>query len=290
MLKNISRSIFISLITPLSAIYIQPVARATTTFCNQTAFPVEVAYARGTFDPRTSIQSTSYQVKGWLKLDPGACTVASTEPADKVNLADGYTLVRHYYHAKSASINPLLKDARSPGTENFCIRDANFQYGTELGDALPKSKCDRGYKQVKFSSFNSDIANYTVLLTTQQSSPQQSQSKSFIQWCQESRSNSIPDAEINKTVSILLSYVKTIDCKQANSKLKNLTSLNLGGKQIRDIQVLASLNHLTSLDLHHNIRMLSKLNKITFLQVSSNPIDYEDCPLKPKSICIWVNK
>jgi Leucine-rich repeat (LRR) protein len=193
---------------------------------------------------------------------------------------------------------------------------------------------------------------------SQQSSPQQSRSKSFVQWCQESRSGSIPNAETNKTVSILLTHVKTIDCKQASSRLKMLTFLNLGGKQLRDIQVLASLNHLTSLDLSHNelrdlkplasltrlnklflgfnqiadisplvnlssltslalsankiadikhlvnlkklkwltlnsnqisnISLLSKLTNITFLQVSDNPIDYEVCPLKPKSICVWV--
>ncbi len=179
MLKNINLPIFIGLITSISAISIQPAAYASTTFCNQTAFPVEVAYARGTFDPRPSIEVTNYQIKGWLTIDPGACMTASTEPADKVVRPDGYYLVRHYYYAKSTNKNITLTGETSQRTEKFCIKDTNFKYARAIGYTSTRLKCDspkarlrqRGYKQVDFSTFDSNKPNYTVSLTSSQSSP-----------------------------------------------------------------------------------------------------------------------
>jgi internalin A len=159
----------------------------------------------------------------------------------------------------------------------------------------------------------------------------QAKSKSFAQWCQD---RSALSEEAGKTVSILLMQVKTIDCKQANSRLKKMTSLDLSDKQIRDIQVLGSLSHLTSLNLTNNkisnltpLTDLTKLKKLVLtknkiedvepisalyelrelylddneisnlkplstlrlkkLKVSKNNIDYEDCPIKGKSICIF---
>jgi hypothetical protein len=333
MLKNINLPIFISLITPLSAIFIQPDARASTTFCNQTAFPVEVAYARGTFDPQPSIQSTNYQMKGWLNIDPGACATASTEPADKIDLPGGYTLVRHYYYARFASINLFLTDEKSPQAEKFCVRDTNFQYSTVLGNALPKSKCDSGYKQVKFSTFNSDIPNHTVLLTSPQASSPQSKIKSFAEWCE---SKNTATSSTKRTIDVLLTKTGTNNCKLADAKLSNLSELELVGNKIVDLRPLASLKRLTTLllednqiidvsplanltnltslrlgvnkivdvkplanltklknlSLHnnqiHDIKPLSKLEKIFVLQVSDNPIDKKICPLKPKSVCVWV--
>jgi uncharacterized membrane protein len=166
MLKKVSLPLFISLISPISAIAIQASASASTVFCNKTNSPIRVAYARGTLDPTLSIEMTSYKVKGWWKIAPGACTMASTEPADKINRPNGYDLVRHYYHAKSTNKKIVLTAEVSPRTENFCIRDSNFKYERGLGDESPKLKCDPGYRQVSFSTFNSNTPNYTVSLTS----------------------------------------------------------------------------------------------------------------------------
>jgi uncharacterized membrane protein len=171
MFENIRLPILICLIIPISAISIQPAARAATEFCNQTNSPVRVAYARGTFDPRPSIEVTNYQIKGWLTIDPGACMTASTEPADKVNRPDGYDLVRHYYYAKFTNKKITLTGETSQRTEKFCIKDTNFKYSHAIGYTSPKLKCERGYKQVDFSTFDSNKPNYTVSLTSSQSSP-----------------------------------------------------------------------------------------------------------------------
>jgi uncharacterized membrane protein len=171
MLKNISRSIFITLAAPICAIALQSTASASTVFCNKTNSPIRVAYARGTFDPRPSIETANYEVKGWLKIAPGACTMSSTEPADKVDRPNGYDLVRHYYYAKSTNKKMILTAEISPRTEKFCIRDSNFQYERGLGYESPKLKCGRGYTQVSFSNFNSNTPNYTVSLTSPQNPP-----------------------------------------------------------------------------------------------------------------------
>ncbi len=168
MLKNISLPILIGLFTPISAIALQSPASASTVFCNKTNSPIRVAYARGTLDPTLSIEMTSYKVKGWLKIAPGACMTASTEPADKIDRPDGYNLVRHYYYAKSANKKIVLTAETSPRTEKFCIRDTNFQYDRGLGYESPKLKCDRGYRQVSFSNFNSNTSNHTISLTNSQ--------------------------------------------------------------------------------------------------------------------------
>jgi Protein of unknown function (DUF1036) len=187
MLKTVRLLSFISLITTINIILFQPVVSASTVFCNKTNAPIRVAYARGTFNPTLSIEMTSYEVKGWLKIAPATCITASTEPADKVNLPNSYDLVHHYYYAKSINKNIALMGENSPRTENFCIKDTNFKYTRELGDTSPKLKCDspkafaqrlpsqrlrqRGYRQVSFTTFNSNTPNYTVLLTSPQSLP-----------------------------------------------------------------------------------------------------------------------
>jgi uncharacterized membrane protein len=164
MINNISRSIFITLTASISAIAVRSPASASTIFCNKTNSPIRVAYARGTLDPTLSIETANYEVKGWLKIAPGACMTASTEPADKVDLSNGYNLVRHYYYAKSTNKKITSIGEISPRTENFCIKDSNFKYERGLGYESPKLKCERGYKQVSFSTFNSNTPNYTVLL------------------------------------------------------------------------------------------------------------------------------
>jgi Protein of unknown function (DUF1036) len=162
MLKNI----FISLIIPLGIILWQPSASAATVFCNKTNSPIRVAYARGTLDPTLSIEMTSYDVKGWLNITPGACMTASNAPADKIDRPNGYDLVRHYYYAKSMNTKIVLTAEVSPRTEKFCIRDSNFKYEHGLGYESSKLKCGRGYKQVDFSTFYSTTPNYTVLVTS----------------------------------------------------------------------------------------------------------------------------
>jgi uncharacterized membrane protein len=168
MLKNIILPIFIGLIAPIIAISIQSAADATTTFCNQTNSPIRVAYARGTLDPRPSIESVNYQIKGWLMINPGACKTASTEPAHKIDRYDGYDLVRHYYYAKFANKKIALIGKIFQRTEKFCVKNTNFQYTDEIDPTSPKSKCDRGYKQVKFNTFSSNKPNYTVSVASPQ--------------------------------------------------------------------------------------------------------------------------
>ncbi len=183
----------------------------------------------------------------------------------------------------------------------------------------------------KVITFISSLLFLSQLLPAAASPPTQVKSKSFTQWCQE---RSVLSEEAGKTVSILLMQVKTLDCKKANSRMKNITSLDLSSKQIRDIEVLGSLNHLTSLNLKNNeirdlkpLKSLTKLKKLVLtknkiedveplsalyelrelyldnneihnlkplstlrvkkLKVSQNAIDYEDCPIKGKSICIF---
>jgi internalin A len=192
----------------------------------------------------------------------------------------------------------------------------------------------------KVITFISGLLFLSQLLPAVASPPTRVKSKSFTQWCQENAANSL-STEAGKTVSILLRHVKTIDCKQANSRLKNITSLDLSGKQIRDLQALGSLNHLTSLNLKNNkicdlkpltsltklkkliltknkigqtcaadlepisalyelrelylddnegisnLESLSTLRNLKKLEVSKNAIDYQVCPIKGKSICIF---
>ncbi len=188
----------------------------------------------------------------------------------------------------------------------------------------------------KIITFISGLLFLSPLLPAVASPPTQIELISFIQWCQQ---RSTLSEEAGKTVSILLMQVKTTDCKQANSRLKNLTSLDLSGKQIRDLQVLGSLSHLTSLNLKNNkicdlkpLMTLTKLKKLVLtkneightcvadlepisalyelrelylddngitnleslstlrlkkLEVSKNAIDYQVCPIKGKSICVF---
>jgi internalin A len=105
---------------------------------------------------------------------------------------------------------------------------------------------------------------------------QQSKPKTFSQWCQQR--NSVPEAT-KVTIDLLLKQAATQDCKQADSKLRNLTKLDLSGdgnSGIQDIQPLASLTNLTSLNLGFNqitdIKPLAGLTKLTMLSLSKNKI------------------
>jgi uncharacterized membrane protein len=281
MLKNIRLSILIGLIIPISTISIQPAAHAATEFCNQTNSPVRVAYARGTFDPRPSIEVTNYQIKGWLMIDPGGCTTASTEPADKVNRPDGYDLVRHYYYTKVASENLSLTDETTSQVEKFCIRDTDFQYTGGIDPTALKSNCDslkarlrqRDYRQVNFSTFYSNTPNHKIALTSQSIPSAQSKTKSFAQWCQEKDNLSVATL---KTIDVLLKQAKTQNCKSADSILSKLTELNIREGKISDLRPIAGLKNLTILNLDQNqivdLAPLSNLRKLTTISLSINKI------------------
>ncbi len=128
----------------------------------------------------------------------------------------------------------------------------------------------------KLITFISGSLLLSQLLPAVASPPTQIKSKSFTQWCQENNANSL-STETGKTVSTLLIHIKTIDCKQANSRLKKLTSLDLSGKQLRDIKVLGSLSHLTSLNLKNNeirdLMPLTSLTKLKKLILTKNKIE-----------------
>jgi hypothetical protein len=281
MLKNIRLSILIGLIMPISTISTQPAAHGTTEFCNQTNSPIRVAYARGTFDPRPSIEITSYQIKGWLTIDPGACTTASTEPADKVNRPDGYDLVRHYYYTKVASTNLSLTDETTSQVEKFCIRDTDFQYTGGIDPTAPISNCDspnarlhqRGYRQVNFSTFYSNTSNHKIALTSQSIPSAQSKIKSFAQWCQEKDTLS---ASTVKTIDVLLKQAKTQNCKSADSILSKLTELSIREGKISDLRPIAGFKNLTILNLDYNqivdLAPLGNLSKLISLSLSVNKI------------------
>ncbi len=98
-------------------------------------------------------------------------------------------------------------------------------------------------------------------------------SKSFTQWCNEKES--LP-AETKLTIDLLLKEVDTQDCKLGDSKLSNLSSLDLYHDKITNIEPLASLTNLTSLDLIGNqisdIKPLAGLINLTYLALAKNKI------------------
>ncbi|WP_375493701.1 leucine-rich repeat domain-containing protein [uncultured Nostoc sp.] len=110
--------------------------------------------------------------------------------------------------------------------------------------------------------------------------------KSFTDWCQQQ--STLPP-ETKHTVEVLLEKAQTQNCKQANQKLTNLTSLSLRSNKISDIKPLSALTNLTSLSLRSNkisdIKPLSALTKLEILNINNNPIARKICPVKPESIC-----
>ena len=88
--------------------------------------------------------------------------------------------------------------------------------------------------------------------------------KTFTEWCQQKASLS---KETRRTVEALLKVAKTQNCSQANQTLTKLTTLYLGENQISDIKPLSNLTNLTFLDLW------------------GNPLTSQQCPLKPEYIC-----
>jgi internalin A len=70
--------------------------------------------------------------------------------------------------------------------------------------------------------------------------------KSFIEWCQ---SHEPIDAYTQKTIFILLEKAGTNDCQLANSRLRELTKLDLSYSGVFDVIPLASLTNLTTLNV-----------------------------------------
>jgi internalin A len=133
-------------------------------------------------------------------------------------------------------------------------------------------------------------------------SPRQPKPKSFFQWCQQKKN--LP-AATRRTIDALLNQASTTKCSVADSKLRNLTTLNLNyyngqfdrhpvsdlkplasltnltelslfNNNITDLKPLAGLHNLTKLELEQNevkdIQPLSELNNLTFLMLSNNKI------------------
>lgn len=110
--------------------------------------------------------------------------------------------------------------------------------------------------------------------------------KSFTEWCQQK--STLPP-QTKHTVEALLKIAKTQNCKQANQKLTNLTSLELNSNKISDIKPLSALTNLNSLKLYSNeisdIKSLRELEKLTFIDIKNNAISPKICPVKPEYIC-----
>jgi internalin A len=102
---------------------------------------------------------------------------------------------------------------------------------------------------------------------------QQSKPKTFAQWCQQR--NSVP-AATKLTIDLLLTEAGTQDCKQANSKLINLTRLDLSDAKISDLQPLTGLTKLTNLKIAgneiSNLQPLAGLTNLTYLIIGGNKI------------------
>jgi internalin A len=97
--------------------------------------------------------------------------------------------------------------------------------------------------------------------------------KSFAKWCQEK--NTVP-AATKHTINVLLKKAETNDCQKADAYLNNLTKLDISRSEIVDLQPLASLTNLESIELEDNrvsnIESLSGLIKLRELDVSINQI------------------
>jgi internalin A len=104
-------------------------------------------------------------------------------------------------------------------------------------------------------------------------SAQQSEPKSFAQWCQHRAS--VP-AATRRTIDVLLQEAGTKNCALADRQLRSLTELDLSINQIVDVLPLAVLTNLTKLDLNSNqivdVKPLAGLTNLTFLSLHSNQI------------------
>jgi internalin A len=112
-------------------------------------------------------------------------------------------------------------------------------------------------------SFQASLAYLPEVIVVAASPPQQP--KSFAEWCQQKES--VP-ADTRHTVDVLLKEAGTNNCKQADTKFRNLTELALRYNPIIDVKPLAGLTNLTGLNLQINQIVSSKTrNYLSILSV-----------------------
>ncbi len=155
----------------------QQSANASTQFCNQTNSKVYVAYARGetyagqaNLPPGTgqtvSDASTDYRVQGWWGLNPGGCATVTNEPANQVVRGDYLYTVSHKYFARAVDANNYWTDTYWSGNEQFCIRNAAFDYTRSIASFGVEQllSCSGEYYEAGFGSFYTTATNYTLTL------------------------------------------------------------------------------------------------------------------------------
>jgi internalin A len=103
---------------------------------------------------------------------------------------------------------------------------------------------------------------------------QQSKHTTFLDWCQ---NQSTIASDPRHTVQKLLEKVNTTNCQQGNKSLLALTSLDLSGNEIRNIEPLGNLTNLKTLFLKSNqitnLQALAKLKNLNLLILDKNEID-----------------
>ena len=97
--------------------------------------------------------------------------------------------------------------------------------------------------------------------------------KNFEDWCKNKDSL---NEEVTHTINVLLTKVRTSDCKIASEKLSGTWFIDLSHSGIISLLPLSSFTNLTKLNLTRNkivdIKPLEKLTKLTSLGISDNLI------------------
>lgn len=104
-----------------------------------------------------------------------------------------------------------------------------------------------------------------------QSSNPSNAHRTFSEWCEEKNTLSVP---ARQTVEAVMAVADTNDCIEAETRLTNLSELNLDQSQLSDLRPLTALPQLTILKLSGNnisdISPLAQLNNLTHLNLSHN--------------------
>ncbi len=156
---------------------LQQPAHASTKFCNTTSWKLYVAYARGeTYGGQANLPpgvgqsvsdaSTNYRVQGWWGLTPGGCAIVTNEPANQVVRGNDLYYVSHRFYARAVDANNYWINTYWGGNENFCIKDAAFDYFRSVGGftQINPFNCLSGYYQAGFGNFTSPTTNFTLTL------------------------------------------------------------------------------------------------------------------------------
>ena len=107
-------------------------AHAALAFCNQSSYLLEAASARETPD--------GWQVRGWVRLDPGACATAIDEPLDATV---------YYAFARTRPAHGASRRLTSGG-RLLCVGSGDFEFVSANGCA------QRGLQQVEFARIETD--------------------------------------------------------------------------------------------------------------------------------------